>query len=257
MNKLFGTRWWSWPRLLCLAFTGAMLTFIFSRLDRDALRHSFAHLRPGWFAAAFVLYGLALVFAGARWHITLHAIRCAVHVGASVRLAFIGHFLFVVLFGAAAGDVAKAALYARWYRFGVPELTASTPIDRTLGSVAALVVGGLALLLGWFSGGFENLPAAPFHLAPIWIVLAAVVLVALVAALLLWRPAGETWWARGWRTMRVGFRNFTASRRNSPSACCSPWPRNSRSPASSRSASAPWPATRCRGSSSRGRFPSS
>src|SRR6266576_3736925 len=117
MNALFGTRWWSWPRIVCLAFTAAMLTFILRRIDAGVLRESLAHVRGGWFGAAFAAYGLALLLGGLRWHIALHAIRRAVHLGASVRLTFIGHFFFLILFGAAAGDVAKAALYARWYRF--------------------------------------------------------------------------------------------------------------------------------------------
>ena len=215
INRLLGTRWWSWQRLLCLALTAGLVTFLFRRIDPEALRHSLAHVRWGWFAAAFALYGLALCLAGLRWHVTLHAIRCAVHVGASVRLAFIGHFLFVVLFGAAAGDVAKAALYARWYRFGVPELAASTPLDRALGFVAALAVGGVAVLMGFFSGGFRNLRALEIHLPTGWLVVAGVVVLAAVGALAFWKPAGENWWVRAWQTLRLGFRNFISSRRQS------------------------------------------
>src|SRR5688572_25891134 len=149
MEAVLGKRWWSWQRLVCLVITGAILTFIFGRIDRDALQHSLAHVRWGWFALSFATYAAALILGGLRWHVTLHAIRCAVHVAASVRLSFIGHFFFLILFGAAAGDVAKASLYARWYRFGIPELAASTPIDRVLGGLAGFIVGAAAMAVGF------------------------------------------------------------------------------------------------------------
>ena len=96
MNALLGTRWWSWQRIVCLAVTAAALTFLFRHLAPDALRHSLAHVRLGWFAAAFLTYGLALFLGGLRWYIMQHAIRCAVHAAASVRLALIGHFFFLL-----------------------------------------------------------------------------------------------------------------------------------------------------------------
>lgn len=215
MNALFGTRWWSWQRIVCLALTGAMLAFIFSRIDHDALRDSLSHVRVKWFALAFAMYGFALLLGGLRWHVTLHSIRCAIHVAASVRLAFLGHFFFLILFGAAAGDVAKAALYARWYRFRVPELAASTPIDRALGAVAAIAVGATAVAIGFLSGGFENLTHARIRVSTNWIIIAAAVALTLVLTLILWKPVGESWWARGWRTLRSGIHTFTSSRRQS------------------------------------------
>ena len=213
MEALFGKRWWSWQRIVCLVITFALLAFTFSRIDRDALHHSLAHVRIGWFALAFATYGLALLLGGLRWHVTLHAIRCAVHVAASVRLALVGHFFFLIFFGAAAGDVAKAALYARWYRFRVPELTASTPIDRSLGAFAGIAVGAAAAAIGFSSGGFENLETAGIHISQVWIWLVLVLLLALAFALISWKPTGESWWARGWRTLRSGIRNFASSRR--------------------------------------------
>ena len=215
IDRLLGTRWWSWQRLACLAFTAALVAFLFRRIDPAALHHSLAQVRWSWFAAAFALYGLALLLGGLRWHVALHAIRCAVHVGASLRLAFIGHFLFVMFFGAAAGDVAKAALYARWYRFGIPELAASTPLDRALGFLAALAVGGAALLVGFFSGGFESLRRLELHLPTLWLVVTGIAVLAAGGALLLWKPASGSGWGRAWHTLRLGFHNFLSSRRQS------------------------------------------
>jgi rSAM/selenodomain-associated transferase 2 len=213
MNGLSGTRWWSWPRAGCLLVTAGILTFIFRRLDAGVLRESLAHIHIGWFTGAFCAYGLALLLGGLRWHVTLQAIGRAVHVGASVRLAFIGHFLFLILFSGAAGDVAKAALYARRYRFGVPELAASTPLDRALGAFAAIFVGTAAALAGFFSGGFESLRPGHIHVSRSWMMMAGAGVAATVMALAFWKPRGETWWARGWGTLRCGTRNFVSSRR--------------------------------------------
>jgi rSAM/selenodomain-associated transferase 2 len=212
MDAVLGKRWWSWQRLVCLAITAAILTLIFRRIDPDALRHSLADVQFGWFALAFVLYALALVVGGLRWHVTLHAIRCAVHVAASVRLAFIGHFFFLILFGAATGDVAKSALYARWYRFGVPELTASSPIDRVLGGLAGLAVGAAAMAVGFAFGGCRNMGEFGFRISKVWLWIGIATAIAAIGLLALWKPTGELWWARGWRTLRSGIRNFISSR---------------------------------------------
>jgi len=213
MDALFGTRWWSWQRIVCLALTLAIVAFLFRRIDVDALVTVLGDASLGWFAMAFALYGLTLTVGGLRWHVTLHAIRCAVHVGASIRSAFIGHFFFLVLFGAATGDVAKAALYARWYRFGAPELTAATPIDRALGVSAAVTVGVLAGLVGLAFGGFERLSFPAFQTPAFLWWAAAAAMVATILALVLWKPAGESWWARGWRTLRGGLHELLCSRR--------------------------------------------
>ncbi len=213
MNAFFGTRWWSWQRLVCLALTVIVVGFLLRRIDREALRHSLAHLQPGWFSLAFGAYGMALLLGGLRWHITLRAIQCVVHVAASVRLSLIGHFFFLIFFGAAAGDVAKSALYARWYGFGVPELAASTPIDRFLGGLAAILVGSAALGVGFFSGGFEHLGPVHLRYAALWIGFAFIVGIALLIALIFWKAHGISWAARGWRTLRAGLRNLIYSPR--------------------------------------------
>jgi rSAM/selenodomain-associated transferase 2 len=213
MNALSGTRWWSWPRIACLLFTAAIVTFIFRRVDTAAWRESLARTHIGWFAGAFCAYGFALLLGGLRWHATLHAIGRAVHVGASVRLAFIGHFLILILFGAAVDDIPKAALYARWYRLGVPEIAASTRRDRGLGALAVMVVGAAVVLAGLFSGGFEALRPEHFHVSRFWITIVGAGVATAAMALAFWKPAGETCWARGWGTLRNGIRNFIASRR--------------------------------------------
>lgn len=214
MNALLGKRWYSWPRLLVIALTAGALFFVFSRIELGALRESLARTRPGWLLLAFTCYGLALVFGSIRWHVTLHAIHCAVHAFAAIRLTFIGHFLVFLLAGAAAGDIVKTSLYARWFRFGVPELASTAPIDRALGLFAALFVGLVALAIGFSSGGFQNIVTTGIRVSGVWIILAALALVAITMALLRWKPKGDVWWARGWRTFQSGVRRLASSPRH-------------------------------------------
>src|SRR5206468_1851191 len=128
-----GKKWLSWPRLLALGVTGALLFFIFRQLPLQAVKESLRRLEPGWFALAALSYGVALGFGGMRSHIAFRLTDCAVHMSASCRAYFAGHFFFVALFGAAAGDVAKSAVYARWYLFRMAEVLAAAPLDRVLG----------------------------------------------------------------------------------------------------------------------------
>jgi rSAM/selenodomain-associated transferase 2 len=214
MDWLSGARWWSWQRLVCLLFTAAILAFVFQRLDRGTLWSSLSSAHLGWTGLSFLAYGVALILGGCRWHVVLHAIHCTVHAVASVRLAFIGHFFFFILLGAAAGDVAKAALYARWYRYGLPEIMASLPIDRVLGAIAAILVGTAALLVGFTFGAFERSSIAEIQLKSIWWLAFLAIILALVLGLIFWRPRGNTWWWRAWRTLRSGTATLLSSRRH-------------------------------------------
>ena len=54
----------------------------------------------------------------------------AVHPGASVRSALIGHCAHTFLFGVMGGDVAKAWIYARWHQLKSAEVLVAAPLDR-------------------------------------------------------------------------------------------------------------------------------
>lgn len=87
----------------------------------------------------------------------LRVIRCVVHVGMSVRFGFIGNFFSLIHFTATGGDAARTTHYARRFGFGMSQLAALAPMNRALGAVAAVVVGAVALGLGWAAGGGEGL----------------------------------------------------------------------------------------------------
>jgi rSAM/selenodomain-associated transferase 2 len=156
-----------------------------------------------WFALAFLSYGFALLCSAGRWHVALHVTGAGTHALASWRLSLVGHFFFVVLFGAVGGDVAKSAVYARWYRFPLPEVVAAAPLDRGLGTVGPLLLLALLCGLASASGGFAPLHSLPWSWPGAWLAVGGVIGVA-VLGILCWRPRGENAWARTLRAFRAG-----------------------------------------------------
>ncbi|MEW6161399.1 MAG: TIGR04283 family arsenosugar biosynthesis glycosyltransferase, partial [Verrucomicrobiota bacterium] len=65
--------------------------------------------------------------------------------GATLRLVYMGHFFNTLLFGPAAGDVAKAAAYARWFRFSTAQILATCFLDRIFGGAGHLLYCLLAI----------------------------------------------------------------------------------------------------------------
>jgi uncharacterized membrane protein YbhN (UPF0104 family) len=135
-----------WKRLAALAVTVAALAWVFSRVDAAQLAPLFRQLHWGWLLAAVASYGTAVAGTTGRWHLALQCSGMMVHPGATVRLSLIGQPLNLVLLGATGGDVAKSALYARWYQRPFPEVMAAAPLDRLLALAGTLLVGVLAVL---------------------------------------------------------------------------------------------------------------
>jgi rSAM/selenodomain-associated transferase 2 len=204
MNLLFGTKWFSLPRLAGLLITVLLLYFIFRRIDLGALRAALEHLKIPWFVLAFFTYGLAMILGGLRWHLALRVTDTAMHLGASCRLFLIGHFFFVALLGAAGGDAAKSAVYARWYRFDLPKVIAAAPLDRALGVGGPLLLMGVLLGIAGATDGFDAMRNVSFDWPGTWILVACGLGAAILVAVILWRPKGESSWARAARAFRSG-----------------------------------------------------
>src|SRR5688572_17015876 len=126
------------------------------------------------------------------------------HPGASCRLFLIGHFFFVALFGAAGGDAAKSAVYARWYNFDLAKVIAAAPLDRALGIGGPLLLMGVLLGIAAGTGGFDAMRNVNFDWPGTWVLVACAIGAALLIAIILWRPKGESSWARAARAFRTG-----------------------------------------------------
>jgi rSAM/selenodomain-associated transferase 2 len=204
VNLLAGKRWFSWTRLLGVAGTLLLLWVVFSRVEFGSFAEALKRTHLGWCALAFAMYGVSLAVQSYRWHSALRAMDRAIHLIASWRLAMVGHFFFTVFFGMAGGDAAKSALYAKWFRFGLPEVIAAAPLDRGLSLGGAIIVALLTWGLAAISGGMDVMGKLPMQGPGFW-VLAGVSLATVIGVLVIfWRPRGESAWARTLRAFRQG-----------------------------------------------------
>ena len=196
-------------RLAGLLVTALLLGFIFRQVDLHALATSLRRLNPVWFGFGFAAYGAALALGGVRSHFALRLTDRAVHLGASCRSFLVGHFFFVTLFGAVGGDLAKSAVYGRWYRFALPELLAAASLDRILGLAGTTLLAALVVPVTLFNHGFTNWRPIEFRFPPWW----GAAVVALIATLLIrlgWQKWGASW-ASAWQAFRAGVRGLFSS----------------------------------------------
>jgi rSAM/selenodomain-associated transferase 2 len=197
-------KWFSWPRLAALVLSAGILFFIFHKIGTGPLASALRETQPGWFIAGLLSYGLAIWLGSLRWHRALRLTDRAIHFSASTRLFFIGHFLYVALFGAVGGDLAKSAIYARNYRFGLPEVIAAAPLDRMFGLAGNIVLGCIVALIAVFNGGFDEVRNLDWHWPGPWLLGGMMLLVLIGVAIIVRRPKGESSWARTVRAFRSG-----------------------------------------------------
>jgi uncharacterized membrane protein YbhN (UPF0104 family) len=194
----------TWQHLAGLVITAGLLWFVFRKIPFSSFWGTLKDTRPFWFVIAFSTYGLALWFGACRWHMALHLTHRALHLLASYRLFLVGHFLYCVLFGAVGGDFAKSAVYARWFRFGLPEVVAAAPLDRVLGFGGTILYGVTAFLITYYNGGFSVLRQWQHRLPSGWIFVAGGLISALILSVIFWRPKGGSSLARAVRAFRSG-----------------------------------------------------
>ncbi|MDB6123153.1 MAG: hypothetical protein JWQ71_2146 [Pedosphaera sp.] len=171
-----------WTRLSSMAVAAIALLYVFRHVDLAELKQAFLHSRPGWLIAAIAVYGAAFPPAAWRWHLMLRLTGNAVHFTATMIMTLIGHFFYTLFFGVAGGDVAKSALYARWYRLPLPEILAAAPLDRLLGLGGLIFFLLLAFGLAALHGAFLHLEATSLRVPTVWVIVTlALILLAWIA----------------------------------------------------------------------------
>jgi uncharacterized membrane protein YbhN (UPF0104 family) len=116
--------------------------------NREKLGEVFRHkVDFRLFAAAFVIYVVALMATFVRWFTLVRAVGLKFHLLDAIKLGFIGNIFNLVIPGAVGGDVIKAVFLARAHPKAKASAVASMVIDRLLG------LAGLFLLAG-VAGGF-------------------------------------------------------------------------------------------------------
>jgi uncharacterized membrane protein YbhN (UPF0104 family) len=156
-------------RLVCMGVSAFAVLLVFRKLDLPALQRVLLHARLSWLVAAVLMFGFGCGLSGARWHLMLLLKSCPVHSGVSVRLAFIGHFFNTLLFGPSGGDIAKAALYCRWYQRLMPEVLSACLLDRLLGLAGLVLFGMLAFALALAAHSIAPLQRLGFSIPMKWV----------------------------------------------------------------------------------------
>ncbi|MDB6018283.1 MAG: hypothetical protein JWR19_2772 [Pedosphaera sp.] len=209
MDALARKRFLPWFRFGCVVVAALALIYVFRKVDLHELLRALRSARPGWFWASVAIYGVAFIPAAWRWHLMLRLTGCAVHPGATARMSLIGHFFYTLFFGVAGGDFARSALYARWYGLPLPEILATSPLDRLVGLAGLIIFVALAFAVAALKGGFAHLGIAAVPLPFGWVALGLGVTVLVCAGLLRW--ARDSAAARMLRAFGSGCRRWSVS----------------------------------------------
>lgn len=176
-------------KLLAIPLTIVVLVSVFHRVETAVLVATLRKANLAWWLLAHGSFFLAMILCGVRWQLMLRLCQLAVHYGAAMRLTLIGHFLSSLLFGVAGGDMAKAGLYAKWFRHPMPAVLSSCALERLVGGAGLI----LLFALGGFIASFGEIPSirAEFTASPYrvkWISgLLAVLLGGILLAYLRWK----------------------------------------------------------------------
>jgi uncharacterized membrane protein YbhN (UPF0104 family) len=154
------------------------LFLVFRRIPVATLLDTLRAIHVGWFIGAVAIYGIMFLPAARRWHLALRVNDSVVNPSATVRFSIIGHFFYLMLFGAAGGDAAKAAVYARRFGFPIPKILAAVSLDRLMGSGALIVVAAIAFAIAGTHGGFGGTRSFSLRGSAWWLLLFLPVVVA-------------------------------------------------------------------------------
>lgn len=165
--------------VLCAAVTIVALFLVIRRVHFHALVDTIRAMRVGWFLVATALYGSIFLAGAWRWHLALRLNHSSAEFPSTMRFTIIGHFAYLILFGAAAGDAAKAMLYARKNELPMSKILVSASLDRLMGSGGLFLFAAMAFVLADTNGGFAQMHSVQFHWHT-WLLIAAAITLVIV-----------------------------------------------------------------------------
>ncbi|WP_291510616.1 lysylphosphatidylglycerol synthase transmembrane domain-containing protein [Acidithiobacillus sp.] len=130
-----------------VAFTVAVLAWLFQKTDWPNLLQRFQEMDPWWFAAAAASYGCNISISSGRWWIILRALSRPAPLPWLWRLNWVGAYFNQVLPGSVSGDFLRA-WYTRHQAHGMPFALAAVFSDRFIGMGALVGIALTAFLLG-------------------------------------------------------------------------------------------------------------
>jgi uncharacterized protein (TIRG00374 family) len=170
-------------RILCIAVTILAMFLVLRRVPAKVLSNVIQATHPGWLLAGVIGYGLLFLPAACRWHLALRANDSAVNWWTSLRVSFIGHFFYTLLFGAAGGDATKSTLYARWYHLPLSGILAASSLDRLLGCLGLILFASLAIVMAAAHQGLAIFSQLSFRWPASWLLVSGIVAALLLALL--------------------------------------------------------------------------
>ena len=135
---------------ISLLVSGGLLAFILSRIDLSGLLAALERAAPLGLGLALASLGLGILAGSFRWRVGLSLAGVPMKLPVQLRASYAGHAFNLMLLGPAGGDVAKTALYSRWYGLSLTDLIASAIIDRSLSVVGSLLF--IVVTIGLFLG---------------------------------------------------------------------------------------------------------
>jgi uncharacterized membrane protein YbhN (UPF0104 family) len=173
--------------LVSVLISGGLLALVFGRIEYDALREVFAEAYLPFLLLSAALFGIFILSTAGRMRIAFEATPMRLRFGVLLRLSLGGHLFNMMFFGPVGGDIAKSAVYARWYRLALHDLLAACMVDRGFALGGTLVFAVLIIGVAIASPG-SSVPALELStmrrssLVPVAMIVVALVIVIFVRA---------------------------------------------------------------------------
>lgn len=165
----------TWSKSLRYAVSLGLIAAFVRLTDWSQLSTLRGHIQPLAMVGAVLCAGLAYALHGPRWALLLRAQGAPVTQAFAQRVTWIGTFYNAFLIGGAGGDAARVYYVCQITpRDQWPQAIAATAIDRLLGLVVLLGLGG----------ALAGIAAAPASAQPVWAAAALALLSALVVVAL-------------------------------------------------------------------------
>ena len=171
---------------LKLAVTGALLWFVFSKVDIGPLALRIGSLQPAWAAVALTILFGQLLLTGMRWYFVGQLVGARIGIGLATRLILVGQFFNQVLPSNVGGDGVRAWLLSR-EGISIRHALVSVICDRAAALVMLAVIVACSLPIVILSGDAAIPSAWPLAIA------VDVLTVTGLLFLLLWGQKFSTW----------------------------------------------------------------
>ena len=147
-----------------LLVTGALLWFLFRKVDLGPVAMRLGNMQAEWAATALAVLMGQLLLTGIRWYFVGHLVGAHIRLGLATRLIFIGQFFNQVLPSSVGGDGVRAWLLSR-EGISIRHALVSVICDRAAALVMLTVIVAFTLPIVILSGDAAIPSAWPLAIA--------------------------------------------------------------------------------------------